>query len=263
MNRSVGTGWAVGLAVAAALVASAPVAAAQTLTGLITARDGAQMTVKATDGTKTVVTLTDSTRVSATSRRFLGEQSDDMAVTDLIEGLPVKVTTEQNGSEIDAVKVTFKASDLKTAQQVEAGTSTLKAENEKLKARLAQANEYVVKAQTTVQFATGSAVIPAKGKSDLKAIATQAKTIKGYLIGVTGHADTTGDSEKNQALSEKRAEAVIRYLQKYCGIQTYRVLSSGAMGQEHPVGENETAEGRALNRRVEVHVMVNKGLEGA
>jgi outer membrane protein OmpA-like peptidoglycan-associated protein len=262
MNRLGAIGWAAGLWLFIVFVASAPVAAAQTFTGMIVARDGAQMTVKESDGTQTVVTLTDSTQVSATSGRIFA-QSDDMAVTDLIEGLPVKVTAEQNGAALDAVKVTFKASDLKTAQQVEAGTTTLKAENQRLKERLAQANEYTLKAQTTVLFATGSAAISAKGKADLKAIAVQAKAIKGYLIGVTGHADTTGDSEKNQALSEKRAEAVIRYLQKYCGIQTYRVLSSGAMGQEHPAGENETAEGRALNRRVEVHVVVNKGLEGA
>lgn len=245
------------------LLAAAPqVAGADVVNGMITGRDGAQMTVTAPDGSDTVVTLTDQTKVTATAGR-LGLRSSDMAVTDLIAGLPVRVETVTNGMETDAVSVSFKASDLKTAQQVAAGTARLKAENEALKRRLSQANQYVLKGETTVLFATGSAVISAKGKADLKAIAAQALGIKGYLIGVTGHADTTGDSKANQALSERRATAVVRYLQKYCGVQPYRVLSANAMGDVHPVGETSSTEGQAQNRRVVIQILTNKGLEGA
>jgi outer membrane protein OmpA-like peptidoglycan-associated protein len=261
-----------GLATLVALMAAPQVAAAETIKGMITARDGANMTVTAGDGTTTTITLTDGTEVVSTSGAF-GLQTEDLEVTDLINGLPVKVETIRNRDEVDAAKVTFKASDLKTARQVEAGTaqvkaqakakaSELEAQNTALRQRLSEANQYVEKAQTTVLFASGSAVISAEGKADLQQIATKAKAIKGYLVGVVGYADSTGDAAANQKLSERRAEAVIRYLQKYCGVMPYRVLSGAAMGEIEQVGNTETPEGMAQNRRVVVKVITNKGLEG-
>ena len=90
----------------------------------------------------------------------------------------------------------------------------------------------------------------------------QARAIKGYLIGVSGHADTTGDSIANQKLSERRADAVIRYLQRHCNVQPYRILSSVAVGDIQQISNNDTPQGRAANRRVVVQVLTNKGLEG-
>jgi OOP family OmpA-OmpF porin len=260
-------------AVAAALamsLAGAGFALAQQMTvqGLIKSRSGEQITVQTTMGQDLVITLGGATKVVASSGA-LGIRTEDRTTSDLIPGLPVSVEAMQNGAEIDATKVSFKAGDLKTAQQIHAGKSEVEAkaarseaENAELRRRLSEAQEYVQKAHTTVLFKTGSAVISPDAKQELKAISAQALGVKGYVISVTGYADKTGKSAANQALSEKRATAVIRYLQRCCELQPSRVLSSKAMGDIRQVGDTSTSEGLAQNRRVVVQVLTNKGLEG-
>jgi len=264
----------IALASLAFLIAIPQFALAQPLTlqGMITARDGAQMTVTSTSGTEVVVTLTDATKVVAT-QGALGIRQSELAAVDLINGLPVTVEAVRNGAEVDATKITFKQGDLKTARQVEAGTaqvrahakakvSELEAKDAEMRKRMSEANQYVEKGTTNVYFAVGSSAINADGKRELAALADKAKGIKGYMIGVVGHADPTGDADANQRLSEKRAEAVIRHLQKFCGVQPYRVMASDAMGEAHATGDVSTAHGLAQNRRVQVQILVNKGLEG-
>jgi len=62
--------------------------------------------------------------------------------------------------------------------------------------------------------------------------------------------------------SVMRAQAVIAYLIQDCKIPVRHVIAPGAMGTADPAATNETAQGRAENRRVEVKVLVNKGLTG-
>jgi OmpA-OmpF porin, OOP family len=260
-----------GLGLVGALLLAAPqIAAAADLKiqGYITARDGAQMIVTAADGTNTTVTVTDSTDVKGIGGG-LGMQRHDQDVTDLIPGLPVTVEAVQNGTELDAVAVRFKNSDLRAAQVARASQvenekriAANEAKNAELKKRLSEATEYVEKGEVTVLFALNSAVISAQGKQDLREFAKQAVEIKGYLVSVTGHADTTGDSAANQKLSERRAAAVVNYLQQHTPVKGYRVIASDPMGQSKQVGEAHTSEGKALNRRVVAKVLVNKGLEG-
>jgi len=242
------------------------------LSGLIVARDGNQMTVSDSAGHQTVVTLTDETRVTSVGGTF-GMQRDDMAITDLINGLPVNVEGVENHGGVEATSVTFKPKDLKTAKQVAAGTAQVKsqaqakvreleAQNAELRQRMSEANQYVEKGSAVILFPSGSAVISPEGKQQLQALAQKALGVKGYLIGVSGHADTTGDSTANQKLSERRADAVIRYLQRNCHVQPYRILSSVAVGDIQQISNNDTPQGRAANRRVVVQVLTNKGLEG-
>jgi len=203
----------------------------------------------------------------------LGLRSNDQPVTELLNGLPVTVESVTHNDQAFALKVTFKESDLKTAKQIEAGTAQAKAQAKQklaeseakqaeLKERLSHANEYVAKGEVTVYFASGSTAIDAKSQQELKALAAKAVTIKGYMIGVTGHADSKGDPKANQILSEKRANAVIRYLQKNGGIQPYRVLAQNAMGEDRPVSYSSTPDSLAQSRRVVVQILTNKGLEG-
>jgi outer membrane protein OmpA-like peptidoglycan-associated protein len=259
---------------AIALALGVPVAMAEpfSTTGMITAREGDKITVTAPDGTHTDMMLTPSTKVVSVSGKVLKSKSD-VTASEVITGLPVSVDAERNGDKIDAVKIEFKSGDLKTARQVEAGTAQakarvrekaaeLQAQNDEMKKRLSEANQYVEKASATVLFATGSTVISAQGKSDLQHIASQAKAIKGYMVSVAGYADTTGNAEANQKLSERRAAAVINYLQKSCGLMTQRVMAGDALGDAHQIGDAHTTEGKAQNRRVVVKVLTNKGLEG-
>ena len=66
----------------------------------------------------------------------------------------------------------------------------------------------------------------------------------------------------NEKLSEDRAEGVVGYLVQECKVPVHRVVAPGALGEYQPAASNETKEGRAQNRRVEVKVLVNKGVTG-
>jgi outer membrane protein OmpA-like peptidoglycan-associated protein len=277
LRRLASLGAALAFALSAAF-AAAP-AVAQELKGIISHYEGDKMTVKSSDGSSHIYTITPSTKVVQVYGRF-NMQSKDMTSNDLLEGLAVTVESQNTGSEMAASKITFRDDDYKTAQQVNVGTESAKerarakaaeleakdrelaAKDAEMKQRLADANSYVAKAETTVLFASGSVAINKDGKAKLDQLCAQAQSIKGYWIGVTGYADKTGDPQKNQVLSEKRANAVIRYVQKSCNIQPMRVLSGAAMGDVKPISHDESAAGLAQNRRVVAQILVNKGLEG-
>ena len=68
---------------------------------------------------------------------------------------------------------------------------------------------------------------------------------------INGHTDGSGDAKHNQALSEQRANAVVKALTDNTGIQQNRLTAKG-FGDTQPVAENSTENGKALNRRVEL-----------
>jgi outer membrane protein OmpA-like peptidoglycan-associated protein len=88
--------------------------------------------------------------------------------------------------------------------------------------------------------------------NELVAYLLQNKQVSAEII---GHTDADGDAEANRILSQKRAEAVRQYLIQN-GIQAWRVKATGK-GESEPLTENKTAEGRAMNRRVEVKLSQN------
>ena len=128
--------------------------------------------------------------------------------------------------------------------------------------RFGDLTEYDVKGQVDVRFASGSARISAQDREALKQLAQDAVGLKGYVIQVKGFADSRGSAAMNQKLSMERAQNVIAYLIQECNVPVYDVITPGAMGKTAPVASNETKSGRAENRRVEVRVLVNKGIAG-
>jgi outer membrane protein OmpA-like peptidoglycan-associated protein len=116
----------------------------------------------------------------------------------------------------------------------------------------------------TVNFATNSSVLSAKAKAIIDDAAAWVKTqnTKGWVVAVIGYADTTGNTARNRNLSEKRANSVIYYLVTAKKLQPQRLVQPFGYGQLEPVAENKTAAGRAKNRRVEIRLMVNKGIAG-
>jgi outer membrane protein OmpA-like peptidoglycan-associated protein len=94
-------------------------------------------------------------------------------------------------------------------------------------------------------------------------LAQAATSLKGYIVEVTGYADSTGDTAMNTRLSEDRAKSVITVLVQQGGVPTRHIVEPGAMGEYGPAASNKTKEGRAENRRVEVKVLVNKGITGS
>ena len=75
-----------------------------------------------------------------------------------------------------------------------------------------------------------------------------------------GYADSTGKTARNRSLSERRADAVINFLVTTYNLPPRRLVQPFGYGSLNPVADNATDEGRALNRRVEIKVLVNKAL---
>ncbi len=108
----------------------------------------------------------------------------------------------------------------------------------------------------SIRFAFNSSDIKAKIHSELGKIAAIAKDCPpNVTITVSGHTDNSGTAEANQKLSEQRAQAVVDYLVK-AGVTSSKLKAAG-FGQEKPIAENDTAEGRAKNRRIEFSVSSN------
>ena len=126
--------------------------------------------------------------------------------------------------------------------------------------RISALDDYVPQSVLAVNFRTGSAVLSPDSKTKLDEIATKALNAKGYVIEVSGFADATGSVERNRALSQRRADAVIRYLVENHSIPLRRIITPYGFGESNPVAENASRDGRAQNRRVEVKLLVNKGI---
>lgn len=129
--------------------------------------------------------------------------------------------------------------------------------------RFTALSEYDVKDQATVKFAVGSAKISDADQDVLKKLAQGATGLTGYIVEVTGYADSTGDAAINTKLSADRAQAVVSYLFQQCNVPMRHIVAPGAMGEYGPAASNETKAGRAENRRVEVKILVNKGITGS
>ena len=117
-----------------------------------------------------------------------------------------------------------------------------------------------------VLFKVNSSVLNATAKQTIDEAAAWAKGEKakgnanGWLVEVVGFADTTGNTAKNRALSERRAKAVIQYLVGVHNLDLRRLVQPFGYGDSKPVADNKSAAGRAKNRRVEIRILQNKGI---
>ena len=143
-------------------------------------------------------------------------------------------------------------------QQIEANIKNTEENTQ----RFTALSEYDVKGQATVNFEVGSSKISVKDQIELRELANTATRLKGYIIEVTGYADSTGSAAMNTNLSENRAKAVITYLMQKGEVPVRHIVAPGAMGEYGAAAPNETEAGRAENRRVDVKVLVNKGIDG-
>ena len=123
--------------------------------------------------------------------------------------------------------------------------------------------DYDVKGQATIKFSVGSSALGKDDKEQLKSLAQAATSQTGYIVEVIGYADATGSAAVNTKLSEDRAKSVITFLMQQGGVPMRHIIAPGAMGEYGPAASNETKAGRAENRRVEVKVLVNKGIVGS
>ncbi len=292
------------------LVAASAFSGAQNVKvkGMISGRTGETLILNTADGNTTVV-LDDSTKVQ--QPKGLGLRKKQVSAAVLIPGLKVSVDGTGDSTKVTAKSITFDASDLQTAEMIQAGlhptaeqvasnqkniatnqqdiaanqqatatnaknisanqqaTAANKADIDKNIAdieantkRFSELGDYELKGQGTINFKTGSAKIAPEDQARLADLAQKAKDQTGYIIEVQGYADSTGNAAMNTKLSQARAQAVIDYLVQH-GVPIRHITAPGAYGETDPAATNETTSGRAENRRVDIKVLINKGIKGS
>lgn len=242
--------------------------------GVILTRDGETFVVRDLTKTDTVVLLTDSTSIK-TARKGLFRGGKEFDVTALVPGLILTVDGHGDSEgRLMAEKITFKDTDYKAAvtayamtdpvddkanKALEDAAQAQKAADEAA-ARISELDNYDVVKVVTVYFAVNKFDLSAEAKASLDEAAKNAPNAKNYKIEVQGFTDSTGDFDKNLELSRKRADSVVQYLAVMHNIPLRRIETPMGYGSTKTVADDNTKEGRSKNRRVEVRVLVNKGL---
>jgi OmpA-OmpF porin, OOP family len=250
--------------------------------GIIVRREADTFSVADNSNVETVVLLTDRTSVKSKGGFF--RFGKDYEVTSLLRGLKVEIEGRGNSEgQLVAEKVRFSSSDLDTARVVDSRVAPVEEANRRLSGQVEEASEiaksaksdagraherisalddYIVQDSANVYFRTNSAIISPEDKRALDDLASKAATTKGYVIEIAGYADSTGNIQRNRVLSQQRADAVVRYLQENHDIPLRRMVTPFGYGETRPVADNATVEGRRQNRRVEVKILVSKGING-
>jgi outer membrane protein OmpA-like peptidoglycan-associated protein len=122
-----------------------------------------------------------------------------------------------------------------------------------LRSAFSSLDDYKLQTSVTVPFAFNRYVLSNEAKQDLDKLATDIQSGKRFFIAVEGYTDSTGSKEYNEALSRRRADAVVQYLVAKHNVPIYRIHMVG-LGKERPVEEASNRSARAKNRRVEVKV---------
>jgi OmpA-OmpF porin, OOP family len=276
------------------LVCGIAIAQNDQVKGVINGRSGATMSVLSGGESITVVLTTD-TQVLEPEGAF---RKKHLTMTTLVPGLAVEVKGSFNDKhQLVADRVTFHGSDLKTAQDIQAGLAPtqqqvqqnqqqIQADQQKIqqqqqelqaeeaktaanKAAIAAANkrfgelgDYNILGEVTVLFGNGRVDIDPQYKPQLLKLAQQAMGVTGYVIQVKGYASKVGSAALNQKLSTERAENVTNFLEQEGKIPLTNMLAPGAMGTSQQVAPDSTAEGQAENRRVVVSILQNKAIAG-
>lgn len=121
---------------------------------------------------------------------------------------------------------------------------------------VANLDNYRLVTETAVHFGFDKDTLTKDAKQALDQLASDVPNTKGYIITLEGGTDSTGPADYNYGLSERRADAVIQYLAAQHNIPAHKIYVIG-LGKDKPVESNQTREGRARNRRVDVRLMTN------
>jgi outer membrane protein OmpA-like peptidoglycan-associated protein len=268
------------------------------LKGIVIAKDNEKMVVRDANGIDTNVIITDSASIK-TKATFGGDKvpaanvvrglnlevegigdgtnlvaskvrfnKTDLRTAQAIESRVNPVEGRMSQAEQNAERLSGQIDELmavsnaarggaKAAQEsADAAIAGVNATNE----RISSLDDYVVQNTSTVTFKVGSTILTPEAKAQLDQVATSALALKGYTLEVTGFADASGDPKKNKVLSQKRATAVIEYLIETHNIPLRRIGTSYGFGENQAVADNASREGRSQNRRVEVKLLVSRGL---
>ncbi len=121
---------------------------------------------------------------------------------------------------------------------------------------VANLDNYKPLSDVDVTFRFDKAALTSSDKKKLDDFAVNLTSARGYILEVTGGTDSTGDANYNYQLSQRRADAVVNYLASKHNIPPHKFYLIG-IGKDQAVASNQTAAGRAQNRRVNIKLMSN------
>jgi OmpA-OmpF porin, OOP family len=248
--------------------------------GVVIERNANTFTIRDRTRTDYQVLINDGTSIKTNGGFLHGGKK--YADSDLLRGLIVEVEGRGDAQgELVADKIRFDESDMRAAitsdtrvSPVEENQKKIAGQMDELYAVAAEARQQVAavnervnslddydeNAKVSVTFRVNSAVLSPEAKQQLDDFASKVTSAKAYTIEVSGHTDSTGGEAKNMRLSKDRADAVVQYLAVNHKIPMRRFTTPMGYGKTDAVADNSTVSGRAQNRRVEVRMLLNRGL---
>ena len=259
---------------------SVPAGAKMKFRGVVITRDADVFTIRDRTRADYQVLINDGTSIKTHGGFLRGGKK--YPVTDILRGLIVEVEGRGDGQgQLVANKIRFNESDMRAAQTTDARVGPVEANMERVAGqmdelyavaaearaevkavneRVSALDDYDVQENVSVTFRTNSAILSPEAKAQLDELAVKANGAKAYMIEVAGHTDSTGSDAKNFRLSRARAEAVVQYLAVTHKIPLRRFVTPMGYGKTDSVADNTTTAGRTQNRRVDVKMIVNRGL---
>ena len=248
--------------------------------GVVVRRDADTFVIRDRSRVDYQVLMTDDTSIKTHGGFFRGGKR--YAVTDILTGLIIEVEGRGDAQgQLVADKIRFSESDMRAAITTETRVGPVE-ENQRRMAgqmdelyavaeearrevtrvdeRVSSLDDYDVQDSVAVNFRVNSAALSPEAKRQLDELAAKAAVAKGYVIEVAGHTDATGSASRNFQLSRERADAVVQYLAVTHKIPMRRFVTPMGYGKTEAVSDNTTASGRAQNRRVEVKLLLNRGM---
>jgi OmpA-OmpF porin, OOP family len=261
-------------------IRSVPSGSKMKFRGVVISRNADVFTIRDRSRADYQVLITDNTSIK-THGGFL-KSGKKYPVTDILRGLIVEVEGKgDNQGQLVADKIRFNESDMRAAITSDTRVSPVEANQERMAGqmdelyavaaearaevkavneRVSALDDYDVQESVAVTFRTNSALLSPEAKSQLDDLAAKTRGARAFMIEVSGHTDSTGSDAKNFRLSRARADAVVQYLAVQHKIPLRRFVTPMGYGKTEQVAENTTAEGRQQNRRVEVKMIINRGM---
>lgn len=261
-------------------IRSIPSGAKMKFKGVVIGRDADTFTIRDRSRVDYQVLLTDNTSIKTHGGFFRGGKK--YAVTDILRGLIVEVEGRGDPQgQLVAEKIRFNESDMRAAITTDTRVGPVEANQERIAGqmdelyavaaearseagaaneRISALDDFDVQETVAVNFKVNSAVLSPQAKQQLDDLAAKTTNSKGFVLEIAGHTDSTGGESKNFRLSRQRAESVIQYLAVNHKIPLRRFITPMGYGKTEAVADNTTAAGRAQNRRVEVKMLLNRGM---
>ena len=261
-------------------VRSVPSGSKMKFRGVVIERNADTFTIRDRSRADYQVLITDDTSIRTHGGFF--RRGKKYPVTDILRGLIVEVEGRgDNQGLLVAEKIRFDESDMRAAITSDTRVSPVEANQERMAGqmdelyavaaearaevkavneRVSALDDYDVQETVAVTFRTNSAVLSAEAKQQLDELAAKTTSARAFMIEVAGHTDSTGSDAKNFRLSRQRADAVIQYLAVQHKIPMRRFVTPMGYGKSEAVADNATREGRQQNRRVDVKMIINRGM---